>query len=119
MLWRAIVTPVAHNPWGPEGERLVGLASQARLPVLERSLVECFRVYRSRQEERERLMVAREIRRLVAVSGLSQREFASYVGTSPSRLSTYATGKVVPSAAMLVRMKGAARMLSERARQIA
>lgn len=32
-------------------------------------------------------------------------EFASRIGTSPSRLSTYATGKVVPSAALLVRMQ--------------
>jgi DNA-binding transcriptional regulator YiaG len=98
---------------------LVRLAHEANLSVLEHSLVECCRVYRARQEERERLLVAREIRRLVAVSGLSQREFASYVGTSPSRLSTYATGKVVPSAALLVRMKGAARMLAERPRDIA
>jgi transcriptional regulator with XRE-family HTH domain len=41
----------------------------------------------------------------MAASGLSRAEFAARIGTSPSRLSTYATGKVVPSAAMLVRMR--------------
>jgi hypothetical protein len=116
--WRAAVAPIARNPWGPECERLVNLATEAALPGLERGIRECCRVYRLRQEERERAVVAREIRRLVALSGLSQREFASYVGTSPSRLSTYATGKVTPSAAMMVRIQGVAQMLSERARDI-
>jgi hypothetical protein len=32
---------------------------------------------------------------------------ASRIGTSPSRLSTYVTGKVTPSAALLVRMRRA------------
>jgi transcriptional regulator with XRE-family HTH domain len=38
-------------------------------------------------------------------SRLSRAEFASRIGTSPSRLSTYVTGKVTPSAALLVRMR--------------
>ena len=43
--------------------------------------------------------VRRRINDAIAVSGLSLREFADRVGTSASRLSTYATGKVQPSAA--------------------
>ena len=35
---------------------------------------------------------------------ITQREFATLVGTSPSRLSTYVTGNVTPSAAMLLRI---------------
>lgn len=111
--WRALVAPVARNPWGPEGARLVALACDAHLPLIERALIECRGIYRRRQEARERDVVAREIRRMIAVSGLSQREFSAYVGTSPSRLSTYVTGKVTPSATMLLRIKGAARMLCE------
>jgi len=41
-------------------------------------------------------------------SALSRAEFASRIGTSTSRLSTYATGKVIPSAALLVRMRSVA-----------
>lgn len=48
-------------------------------------------------------MVARRIRDAIALSGLSQKEFANLMGTSASRLSTYASGKVCPSAAFLVR----------------
>jgi transcriptional regulator with XRE-family HTH domain len=48
--------------------------------------------------------VAAEITRLLADSGMTRAEFASALGTSTSRLSTYLSGKVTPSAALLVRM---------------
>jgi transcriptional regulator with XRE-family HTH domain len=49
--------------------------------------------------------VGAEIRSLLDRSGLSQQDFADRIGTSRSRLSTYRSGKVVPSAAFLVRMR--------------
>lgn len=49
----------------------------------------------------ERVAVATEVQRLIEGSGLSRREFAAQIGTSTSRLSTYATGKVTPSAALM------------------
>ena len=72
-------------------------------PVMERA------ISRTRQtaEVSEREAVATEIDRLVRASGLSRAEFASRIGTSASRLSTYVTGKVTPSAALLVRMRRA------------
>jgi transcriptional regulator with XRE-family HTH domain len=58
------------------------------------------------------------LQRLIEESGLSRREFASHIGTSTSRLSTYATGKVTPSAALMLRMRsvneGAARLVPDR-----
>jgi len=39
----------------------------------------------------------------VTTSGMSMRRFAHALGTSPSRLSSYRTGRVAPSAAFLVR----------------
>jgi transcriptional regulator with XRE-family HTH domain len=39
----------------------------------------------------------------VAASGLSMRQFAGALGTSPSRFSSYRTGRVAPSAAFLMR----------------
>ena len=63
-------------------------------------------ISRSRKaaETAERAAVAAEIDRLVRKSGLSRAEFASRVGTSAPRLSTYVNGKVIPSAALMVRM---------------
>ena len=65
------------------------------------------RIARARDaaEASERQAVATEIDGLVRESGLSQAQFASQIGTSASRLSTYVNGKVTPSAALLVRMR--------------
>lgn len=60
---------------------------------------------REATERSERQAVATEIAGLVDGSGFSRVEFASRIGTSASRLSTYATGKVMPSAALLLRMR--------------
>ena len=103
--WRAALLPLIESPWGPYGEHIVALTKEAQLDVITEVLQECRKVYRHRQEQRERDAIAREIRRLVAISGLTQRQFAAQIGTSPSRLSTYVNGRVIPSAAMLLRIR--------------
>ena len=103
--WRAALLPLIESPWGPYGEHILKLTKEAELDVIVEILEECRKVYRHRQEQRERDAIAREIRRLVAISGLTQRQFASQIGTSPSRLSTYVNGRVIPSAAMLLRIR--------------
>src|SRR5699024_8200490 len=60
---------------------------------------------RARARESERAVVARRIRDLVEVSGLTRAEFARRAGTSESRLSTYCSGSVMPSAALMVRFE--------------
>jgi hypothetical protein len=113
--WRATLAPVAAHPWSPYGERLAGLADDAGLPVVAQSLRECQEVYQLRRQDEERIAVSREVCRLIERSGVNQRTFASYIGTSSSRLSTYASGKVTPSAALILRMRRSARMLEKRA----
>jgi transcriptional regulator with XRE-family HTH domain len=49
----------------------------------------------------------------VARSGLSMRQFAHALGTSPSRFSSYGSGKVAPSAAFLVRAERIAQALEQ------
>jgi transcriptional regulator with XRE-family HTH domain len=49
----------------------------------------------------------------VATSGLSLRRFAHALGTSPSRLSSYRTGRVAPAAAFLVRAERIANALRQ------
>ncbi|HVK27489.1 MAG TPA: helix-turn-helix transcriptional regulator, partial [Nocardioides sp.] len=102
---------VAASPWGAYAELLITLAAESDRPLVltatESSVEQC----REWCRDQERDQVAREIRHLVAVSGSSQREFASRIGTSPSRLSTYVRGTVTPSAAMLLRIQRASRML--------
>jgi transcriptional regulator with XRE-family HTH domain len=63
---------------------------------------------REAAETSEWQAVAAEVAQLADRSGLTRAEFASRIGTSPPRLSTYVTGKVTPSAALLVRMRNIA-----------
>ena len=52
-------------------------------------------------------------RRRCRASGLSLRRFAQALGTSPSRLSSYRTGRVAPSAAFLLRAERIANALRQ------
>lgn len=72
-------------------------------PLLERAIARA----RRQAEESERAEVAREVAELIERSGLTTADLAHRVGTSRSRLSTYRSGSVVPSAAMLVRIRRA------------
>lgn len=114
--WRQVLANVAANPWSPDASRLHALAVEAGLPAPAEAIAACAEVYRKRHEEADRLEVAMEIRRLVAISGCSQRQFARYVGTSAPRLSTYVNGAVTPSAAMMLRITRYAHELAKRAR---
>ena len=62
---------------------------------------------RTAADAADRTAVAARVRELIARSGLTAAQFASRIGTSASRLSTSASGKVVPSAALLLRMRRA------------
>ncbi|RAN69479.1 hypothetical protein B5P43_35790 [Bacillus sp. SRB_336] len=56
--------------------------------------------------------VVSDLQDSLAASGLGRGEFARELGTSQSRLSTYVSGKIVPSAAMLMRARNVAALHS-------
>lgn len=103
--WRRLIAAIDEDPWG----RVAHIVEQAfRLqlpygvgPLFTAALADA----RKRAAAAERGAVAEEVRQLIERSGLSQAEFAAHIGTSASRLSTYVSGKVMPSAAFLVRMR--------------
>lgn len=111
--WRTHLGMIAASPWGAYAEHVVALARQSDRPLVLAATVSSVEQCREWCRDQERDQVAREIRHLVAVSGTSQREFSSLVGTSPSRLSTYVRGTVTPSAAMLLRIQRASRALQQ------
>lgn len=113
-LWRRILANVAERPWGPDATHLAALARDAGLEAAATAVERCAEVFRKRIDESDRLAIAREVRRLVAVSGCSQREFAKHIGTSAPRLSTYGTGGVTPSATMMLRITRVSSALAER-----
>lgn len=103
--WRPLIAHIRQHPWGNVARALeayLGYAEDARLVAFFRLMLDRAR---SRAESEERFEVARRIRGHLEASGLTRAEFARAIGTSPSRLSTYLSGKVVPSAGLMVRME--------------
>ena len=106
--WRRLADAIRTEPWGPVARRVEEVLTYSRPYGVAQALERTIAQIRATEETSERDAVATEIDGLVRTSGLSRAEFASRVGTSASRLSTYVTGKVTPSAAMLERMRRAA-----------
>lgn len=105
--WRPIFVEIRRSPWGTTARRVEryleyrepdGVSTLFRLAV-DRA--------RSDAKGAERDVVARRVRAAIARSGLTADAFARLVGTSPSRLSTYANGSVVPAATLLLRIEAA------------
>lgn len=103
--WRRLAGAMRADPWGPVA-RAVEEAIAADPPYGTGPLMaEILQRAREEQDRRDRAEVAAQVVDLVARSGLTRTEFASRIGTSASRLSTYLAGTVTPSAALLVRMR--------------
>lgn len=106
--WRPIFAEIRRSPWGPTArrvERYLSYRESDGVSTLFRLAVERAR---RNAESAERDEVARRVRAAIVRSGLTADAFARRVGTSPSRLSTYANGRVVPSATLMVRIEAAA-----------
>ncbi|HET9161895.1 MAG TPA: helix-turn-helix transcriptional regulator [Solirubrobacterales bacterium] len=103
--WRRLAKPIRDEPWGPIARRVEEVLDYSRPYGVAEAMEQVIARARESAEAAERQAVATEVERLIEASGLTRAEFASRIGTSTSRLSTYATGKVSPSAALLVRMR--------------
>jgi DNA-binding transcriptional regulator YiaG len=103
--WRRLAAAVRADPWGPVAQQILEAIDISR-PYGTSELLRIV-IDRARAEaaDAEREQVANEIRTLVARSGLSKQDFAVRLGTSRPRLSTYMSGKVTPSAALMLRMR--------------
>jgi DNA-binding transcriptional regulator YiaG len=103
--WRGLAGEIQAQPWGPVARRVEEILTYSRPYGIAAAMEAVIARARRASEESEREAVAAEVKELVDASRLTRAEFASRIGTSTSRLSTYVTGKVTPSAALLVRMR--------------
>lgn len=103
--WRRLTAEINRDPWGRTARQVEEVLSHSRPYGVAELMEHVIGRARARAEESERLAVAAEIQQAIAESGLSRGEFASRIGTSASRLSTYVTGKVVPLATLMVRIR--------------
>jgi hypothetical protein len=106
--WRRLTKAIRDRPWGAVARRIEEVLRYSRPYGVSELMEGVIDRARAEAERAERGAVAQEVDHLIKRSGLSRVDFSSRIGTSPSRLSTYATGKVTPSAAMMVRMRNVA-----------
>lgn len=109
--WRRIAAAIDVDPWGPVARDVLDVLGCSYIYGVGVGMQDFIATARRRAEDRERQAVADELREYITRSGMTAAQFAQHLGTSASRLSTYLSGKVSPSAALLVR----ARTISERA----
>jgi DNA-binding transcriptional regulator YiaG len=102
--WHRVAAEMRRDPWGRTARQVEEILTHSR-PYGVAEIMETV-LSRARQiaEADERMAIATQIQEAVERSGLSQAEFASRIGTSASRLSTYAAGKVTPSATLMLRI---------------
>lgn len=103
--WQRIVAELKREPWGRTARQVEEVLSYSRPYGIAEAMEAVLARTRDRAEADERAQVAAEIRHAIERSGLSRAEFAAAIGTSASRLSTYVTAKVTPSAALMVRIR--------------
>ena len=84
--WNPILDELRREPWGTVARKVARWASLA-------------------SEEAERAEVVRRVRDSIEQSGVPAAEFALLVGTSASRMSTFANGRVMSSVAMYLRIE--------------
>lgn len=107
--WRRIVAELKREPWGRTARQVEEVLSHSRPYGIADAMTMVLERIRTAAERQEREEIADRVRDAIARSGLGRAEFASRLGTSTSRLSTYATGKVTPSATMMLRIERAAK----------
>lgn len=109
--WRRIAASIDVDPWGPVARDVLDVLGCSHIYGVGGLMQDLVAASRSRAEDRERQAVADELREHITRSGMTAAQFAQHLGTSASRLSTYLSSKVSPSATVLVR----ARAVSHRA----
>jgi DNA-binding transcriptional regulator YiaG len=95
--WRRLAETVRAAPHGAAAEELLEAIEIAESRGIAAAMCQVLNDARLTEAQR----VARRVRSSIRRSGMTQAAFAAKIGTSQSRLSTYAAGKVTPSAVVM------------------
>ena len=106
--WQPIFAELRRSPWGRVARRVEQYLSYREPDGVSALFSLAIERARADADHADRTEVASRVRDAISRSGLTNHDFARLVGTSASRLSTYTSGRVTPSAAMLVRIERAA-----------
>jgi len=103
--WQRVGAAIDRDPWGEVAADVQAYLTYEHPYGVGPLMTSVIKAARSRAHEQDKAAVAARIRGFVTASGLTRRQFAEAVGTSTTRLSTYCTGSVTPSATLLLRME--------------
>ncbi len=103
--WRRIVRVIEVDPWGPVSRGIEEVLTYSRPYGVDVLMDMALANARAAADKRDREEAAARVREAFHRSGMSVADFAARIGTSRSRMSTYLSGKVTPSAALLIRME--------------
>ncbi len=103
--WQPLFAEIRQWPWGRVARRVERYLDYRSHDGTSTLFAVALERARSNRSAAERAEVAERVRAAIDTSELTAARFAELVGTSASRLSTYATGSVTPSASMLVRIE--------------
>ena len=103
--WQPLFVEIRRSPWGKVARNIERLLSYESIQGVGPLFTHAIAKARQGADRQDREEVAQRVRAAVADSGLTASRFAADIGTSASRLSTYMSGKVTPSAAMLLRIE--------------
>lgn len=103
--WQPLIAELRRAPWGATARRVETYLGYAEPTATTRLFALVLERARSDADDADRAEVAARVRAAIAASGLTATAFATAIGTSASRLSTYASGRVIPSAALLLRIE--------------
>ena len=111
--WQPIFVEIRRSPWGPVARRVERYLDYREADAVSTLFKLAIHRARERIDRADRADVAARVRAAVKRTGMTRAEFAALVGTSASRLSTYLSGKVTPSAALLTRIERTADLAAE------
>jgi DNA-binding transcriptional regulator YiaG len=103
--WRRLADEIKRDPWGRTARQVEEVLSHSRPFGVAELMESALADIRGAVEAQERAEVAAQVRTAIERSGLRRAEFAARIGTSTTRLSTYATGRVTPSATLMLRIR--------------
>lgn len=103
--WRPLLREIRDRPRGHVARVVDAYLERADVDGATRLFRLVLDDARRGEDDADRTEAASRVRSCIEASGLTAARFADEIGTSASRLSTYATGRVTPSAALLVRME--------------
>lgn len=109
--WQRIARELRQAPRGKVAVELQEALEVAENPAMATLFGRIQQIIEAEHAHEEKTEVCRRLAESLQRSGLSRAGFAAQLGTSQSRLSTYLTGRVTPSATLMVRAERLAQQL--------